>query len=185
MAIVAPSSSNLIAFSRCSRRVFTNSSKVDVATSKFPRITIVPRHHLASVACSMDCGPVLRRRHARRGKSRTADPENILAPLRSARRVPHGSGSSPDAADGGARSSRSQTTEKRRSAEFRITPMKNLSTAGIILSLVLAGCSGDQASQQRAPRAVSYLPLTISEPGTGSRPTGTLESLKKIPHSLC
>ena len=57
--------------------------------------------------------------------------------------------------------------------------MKNLAVIVAIAGFALSGCAGDQGSEQRAPRAVSYVPLTISEPGTGARRTGTVESWKR------
>ena len=57
--------------------------------------------------------------------------------------------------------------------------MKYLSIVCMFLSLFLAGCSGDEAPEERAPRAVSYVALQLSEPGTGGRLTGTVESWKR------
>ena len=52
---------------------------------------------------------------------------------------------------------------------IRITPMKNISVALVLSGLVLTGCATDQGEEQRAPRAVSYVTLAISEPGAGGR----------------
>jgi multidrug efflux pump subunit AcrA (membrane-fusion protein) len=57
--------------------------------------------------------------------------------------------------------------------------MKNISVALVLSVLHLTGCSSEQSDEQRASRAVSYVSLTISEPASGSRLTGTVESWKR------
>ena len=55
-----------------------------------------------------------------------------------------------------------------------------LSSLTLLLSgLVLLGCAGDPLERESAARAVSYIPLEITEPGAGGRLTGTVESWKR------
>ena len=48
-----------------------------------------------------------------------------------------------------------------------------------LAGLFLTGCSSKPIVEQPPPRAVSYVSLALSEPGAGSRLTGTVESWKR------
>ena len=47
--------------------------------------------------------------------------------------------------------------------------MKRQTVALVLAGLFLLGCSGNQDEEQRAPRAVSYVTLKISQPAAGDR----------------
>jgi multidrug efflux pump subunit AcrA (membrane-fusion protein) len=71
-----------------------------------------------------------------------------------------------------------------RIAEFQVNEsgskrMKNLPIVLLLVFAVLSGCSSEPVPEQRAPRPVSYLTLKLSEPGAGSRLTGSVESWKR------
>ena len=57
--------------------------------------------------------------------------------------------------------------------------MKYTTPVALLSFFVLAGCSKEPVAEQRAPRPVSYMLLQLSEPGTGDRVTGTVESWKR------
>lgn len=57
--------------------------------------------------------------------------------------------------------------------------MKHAALLFTLASFLLTGCSSEPIVEQPPPRAVSYISLTLSEPGTGSRLTGTVESWKR------
>ncbi len=57
--------------------------------------------------------------------------------------------------------------------------MKQISAVFLIASVFSLGCSQNQSAQSRAPRAVSYVSLELSQPSTGGRLTGTVESWKR------
>ena len=49
----------------------------------------------------------------------------------------------------------------------------------MVAMVVLSGCSDAPVSEQRDASPVSYIALTLSGPGAGSRLTGTVESWKR------
>jgi len=57
--------------------------------------------------------------------------------------------------------------------------MKYMSVALIFVIALFAGCAKEPAREQRDARPVSYISLTLSDPGAGSRLTGTVESWKR------
>jgi multidrug efflux pump subunit AcrA (membrane-fusion protein) len=57
--------------------------------------------------------------------------------------------------------------------------MKKHSALFLLVSAFALGCSQDQSGEDRTPRAISYVTLTLSEPGSSNRLTGTVESWKR------
>ena len=57
--------------------------------------------------------------------------------------------------------------------------MKNLPLVVTVVIVLLVGCAKEPVREQRDARPVSYISLTLSDPGAGSRLTGTVESWKR------